>query len=74
MQAAEAVGDPGNHGRGGLMGYLIWLARKEPRTFAALLERLPIQEVFERRAELDNAHQTLMDRVTAYAERMQAHI
>ena len=38
--AAEQVGEDG-HGRDGLIGYLVWLARTEPRAFAAFLARVP---------------------------------
>jgi hypothetical protein len=36
--AAEAVGDPNKGGRGGLVGYLKYLAVKDPRTFGMLLD------------------------------------
>jgi hypothetical protein len=37
FMAAEAVGDPDRYGRGGLVGYLKYLAVKHPRTFGMLL-------------------------------------
>jgi hypothetical protein len=38
--AAEQVGED-DHGRDGLIGYLVRLARTEPRAFAAFLARVP---------------------------------
>lgn len=38
--AAENVGDPRKGGEGKLVGYLEWLAKVEPKSFAALLGRV----------------------------------
>jgi hypothetical protein len=71
--AAEAVGNPGKRGRDGVIGYLIWLATKEPRTFGTLLGRvLPLQETVapEIAAEKSNAVEMLMARLTALGDRL----
>ena len=38
--AAENTGDPRKSNEGGLTGYLEWLAKTEPKSFAALLGRV----------------------------------
>jgi hypothetical protein len=40
LEAARRTGDPENGGRGGLVGYLMWIARKHPVPFASQLGRL----------------------------------
>jgi hypothetical protein len=43
LAAAKLRGEDGR-GKGGLTGYCLWLARKQPKSFAALLGRvLPMQ-------------------------------
>jgi hypothetical protein len=41
----------GNSGRDGLVGYLVWLARTQPRSFAALLARTPPDAVIGNKPE-----------------------
>ena len=70
-QAAEAVGNPGKRGQGGLIGYLIWFATKEPRTFGTLLGRvLPLQEtvVPEMAAAKPGGAEMLMAKLTALGD------
>jgi hypothetical protein len=74
-QAAEAVGNPGEHGQGGVTGYLIWLATKEPRTFGALLGRvLPLQKTVAPGMASGiteyNVQEVLTDRFLRAAERL----
>jgi hypothetical protein len=44
LLAAEQVGED-NHGRDGLVGYLVRLARIEPIFFATLLARVPLHAI-----------------------------
>jgi hypothetical protein len=40
LMAAEAIGHPGEGGKGELAGYLTWAATYHPRSFARLLGQL----------------------------------
>jgi hypothetical protein len=50
LLAAEQVGED-NHGRGGLVGYLLQLARTEPRCFATLFSRGPLDAIIGEKDE-----------------------
>ena len=39
LRAAEETGDPNAKHKGGLNGYLKWLARTEPKSFAMLMAK-----------------------------------
>jgi len=55
IRAAEQTGEDGR-GRNGLVGYLCWVARTHPRSFAALLVRLPPDEIV---GEEDKPYETV---------------
>jgi hypothetical protein len=61
LQAAEARGLDGK-GKSGLVGYCLWLARKQPKSFAALLGRvLPMQITGEDGAPASVVFQTVYE-------------
>jgi hypothetical protein len=76
MQSADAVGNPSKQGKGGVVGYLSWLATKEPRAFASLLGRaLPSQKTVDpgvrvEEVNLDNVKELFAEKLTRVAQRM----
>jgi hypothetical protein len=77
MRAAEVAGNPSKRGKGGVIGYLSWLAIKEPRAFASLFGRaLPPQKTVGpgtgtgAEITLANAREKFADRINSIAQRL----
>lgn len=73
MQAAEEVGNPDNQGRDGTIGFLKWMATKEPRTFGTLLARaLPLQKTADPQVEAGTAkaEETFMTKLIGMTDRL----
>jgi hypothetical protein len=66
LMAADAVGDPSRHGKGGRVGYLQWVAINYPHTFVMLLAKaIPLQQAEEHVAsELDGAKERLLEKLS----------
>ena len=76
MRAAEAVGNPSKQGKGGLIGYLSWLASKHPGAYASLFgQALSLQKtvgpgVGAEEITLHNAREKFIERINRIAQRM----
>ena len=65
MNAAARLGSDGR-GRDGLEGYMMMLARREPKTFAMLLRAvLPMQLNADFNAQLNQPYETLEEAMAA---------
>jgi hypothetical protein len=72
--APQSVGNPSKRGKGGSAGYIEWVAAKHPRIYVSLLiEFLPLLIAeHEEAVEVGKARETLMERVFAIAQRLEA--
>lgn len=80
LMAAEQTGDHGGKGKAkgadGLVGYLRWVARTEPKSFVVLLGKvLPLQIMGlgagDRPAKINSANMTVQQAAELYAATMQ---